>query len=275
MRWRAPSPAEEIRQLSLKLRESEDPFTFARLAELLFGQGRLVEARSLCEQAIARYPTYVRARAVMAQIAEREGNLERAETELRMVLHGEPQNLVCRIALARLLLDRGAPAEAKQHLEYALFLSPGDAAARALLAQTRGPGVESPREVSGLAQLHGVQATPASAMDHALDLVANTAGVISVLLIDDSGLLIDSRGQDSCDPDVASAVVYETWNVAKSHMVRMRLGTLTLASIHAFERLFAFAPCSPGLLAVAAEPHARLGLINRRLEAARNLLVNV
>ena len=148
MRWGPPSAAEEIRTLSARLRQAEDPFTFARLAELLHNQGRLVEARSLCEQALARYPDYVRVRLTMAQVAESEGDLERAEAELRMVLRGEPHNRVCRVGLGRLLLARGALAEAAQHLEHALFLSPGDAAARELLARTRAQAKSAPPKAS-------------------------------------------------------------------------------------------------------------------------------
>jgi len=192
MRRASPSPAEEVRDLSVRLRHAEDPFTFARLAELLHQQGRLVEARSLCEQALARYPGYVRAHAVMAQVAESEGDLERAEAELRMVLRGEPQNRVCRVALGRLLVDRGALAEAKQHLEYALFLSPGDTVARGLLAQASVPPA-APRGGSMTVAARPA-ASAGSPLEQALGLVAEAEGVVGVLLVDQSGLLIDSSG---------------------------------------------------------------------------------
>jgi tetratricopeptide (TPR) repeat protein len=271
MRWGTPSQAEEVRELSARLRQAEDPFTFARLAELLHNQGRLLEARSLCEQAVARYPEYARIRGVMAQIAESEGDLERAEAELRMVLRSEPHNRVARVALGRLLLQRGAVAEAKEHLEYALFLSPGDAAARGLLVRAHAPEAAQ----SGAGKAAAMRPAPVgSPLEQALDLVAQSQGVMAVLLVDRSGLLIDLRGAASADMDAASAVAHETWNLASSYMVRMRLGMLRLASIFTPERTFVLAPCNPGLLAVAAEPSAKLGLINRRVEAARNLLVN-
>ncbi len=272
MRWGVPSAAEEIRDLTLRLRQDDDPFTAARLAELLHKQGRLVEARSLCEQAIARYPDYARIRAVRAQVALSEGDVERAEAELRMVLRSEPHNRVSRVALGRLLLERGAVAEARQHLEHALFLSPGDAAARELLARAHQPAVpEAP--TSGPVGPRPVPAS-GSALDQALDLVAQTPGVMVVVVVDRSGLLIESRGGADMGLDAASAVAHETWNLAKTHMVRMRLGTLHLASVFGGQRTFVLAPCNPGVLAVAAEPSAKLGLVNRRVEAARNLLVN-
>ena len=269
MRWGVPSAVEEIRELSVRLRQAEDPFTAARLAELLCNQGRLVEARSLCDQAIARYPDYARVRTVRAQVAMSEGDLERAEAELRMVLRSEPHNRVSRVALGRLLLDRGATAEARQHLEHALFLSPGDAAVRELLARTyRRDTAEVPAD--GPTPV----LSPGAALEQALDLVAQTPGVMAVLLVDRSGLLIESRGAPGAGTDAVSAMAHETWNLAKGHMVRMRLGTLHLASVFGRERAFVLAPCNPGLLAVAAEPSAKLGLINRRVETARNLLVN-
>ena len=274
MRWGAPSPVEEIRDLSARLRQAEDPFTFARLAELLHSQGRLLEARSLCEQAIARYPDYVRVRLTMAQIAGSEGDLERAEAELRMVLRGEPHNRVCRVGLGRLLLNRGAVAEATQHLEHALFLSPADAAARELLARGRAQAASPPpKPIRADAAPAAVEAV--SPLERALDLVADTHGVTAVLLVDRSGLLIDLRGAAGIDGDVASATAHETWTVARNYVVRMRLGMLRASNIFASERILVLAPCNPGLLAVAAEPSAKLGLINRRVDTARNLLVNV
>ncbi|MBM3474040.1 MAG: tetratricopeptide repeat protein, partial [Armatimonadetes bacterium] len=255
------------------LRQAEDPFTFARLAELLHSQGRLVEARSLCEQALARYPDYVRVRLTMAQIAEGEGDLERAEAELRMVLRAEPHNRVCRVGLGRLLLSRGALAEAMQHLEHALFLSPGDAGARDLLARARAQAVSVPAKPAR-AGAAPAAAEAGSPLEQALDLVAETHGVTGVLLVDRSGLLIDQRGAAGIDADVASATLHETWNAAQNYVVRMRLGMLRVSSIFASERVLVLAPCNPGLLAVAAEPSAKLGLINRRVETARNLLVN-
>jgi len=269
MRWGAPSAAEEIRELSARLREAEDPFTAARLAELLHDQGRLVEARSVCDQAIARYPDYARIRAIRAQVAAAEGDLERAEVELRMVLRSEPQNRACRVELGRLLLERGAAAEARQHLEYALFLGPGDTTARELMARAHLPPPSAPRPAASSAL-----AAPVGPLEQALDLLAKTPGVVSVLLVDRSGLLVDSRSAMSDDPDAASAMAHETWNLAKTHMVRMRLGTLHLASVFGGRRAFVLAPCHGGLLAVAAEPSARLGLINRQVETARNLLVH-
>jgi len=270
MRWGAPSAAEEIRNLSARLRQAEDPFTFARLAELLHSQGRLVEARSLCEQALARYPDYIRVRLTMAQIAESEGDTDRAEAELRMVLRSEPHNRVCRVGLGRLLLNRGALAEAAEHLEHALFLSPGDTAARELLARVRGLAT-SP----AASPATGAPASEASSpLEQALDLVAETHGVTGVVLVDRSGLLIDLRGAANLDADAASAMVHETWNAARNYVVRMRLGMLRVSSIFASERILVLAPCNPGLLAVAAEPTAKLGLISRRVETARNLLVN-
>jgi predicted regulator of Ras-like GTPase activity (Roadblock/LC7/MglB family) len=117
-------------------------------------------------------------------------------------------------------------------------------------------------------------AAPVSALDQALDLLAQTPGVDSVLLVDRAGLLIDGRGIRGDRADAVSATAYETWNLAKGHMVRMRLGTLHLASLFTGQRVFVLAPCNPGVLAIAAEPAVKMGLINRRVETARNLLVS-
>jgi len=70
-------------------------------------------------------------------------------------------------------------------------------------------------------------------------------------------------------------MAHQTWNLARNYMVRMGLGMPRLATISGSQRTFVLAPCNPGLLAVATQPSARLGLISMKAEAARNLLVNL
>ncbi len=273
MSRRSRSEGDMIRQLSAELQRTEDPFTFARLAELLLNQGRLLEARSVCEQCIARYPDYTTARVVFAQVCEAQGDVERQEAELRAVIAAEPHNRVCRVALGRLLVQRGAVAEAREHLEHALFLAPGDATARNLLAQACGqepvpfaaPQVApaEPRE------------RPVAPLQRALDLLIETEAVEGAIWVDGSGLAIGSRGQVEAIEDQLSANAHETWQLAKTYVVRMDLGALQHATLLGERATFIVAPAKPGLLVVATQPKARLGLINMQIEAARNLLARL
>jgi len=262
-----------MRELTAELRRSEDPLTFARLADLLREQGRLVEARSMCEQCIARYPTYAPVRLALARVCEVEGDLNRAEAELRVATGIEPHNRTSRAALGRLLLQRGATAEARQHLEHALFLAPGDAAARALLAQASRQDTLAPQ-----AQPPGTE-TPrlgcVDAVEQVLAHLGTTDGVQAVVLVDHSGLLIGSRGSVGAPDDVISALANETWQLARTYMVRMEQGTLRQATIHGSRAVFVLAPTGPGLLAVATAPSARLGLVNLQIETARNMLAGI
>lgn len=259
-----------IRQLSAELQRSEDPFTFARLAELLLNQGRLLEARSVCEQCIARYPDYTTARVVFAQICEAQGDVEGQEAELRAVIGAEPHNRVCRVSLGRLLLQRGAIAEAREHLEHALFLAPGDATARSLMAQASGQeGTPFPPPK---AQPPEPQERPSAPIQQALDLLIETEGVQGAVWVDGRGLAIGSRGQVQAFEEQLSANAHETWQLAKTYMVRMDLGALQHATLLGTRATFILAPAKPGLLVVATEPKARLGLVNMQIESARNLL---
>jgi len=227
----------------------------------------------MCEQCIARYPTYATVRIALAQVCEAEGDLDHAEAELRVVVGAEPHNRTSRVALGRLLLQRGAIAEARLHLEHAVFLSPGDATARALLAracgqetpaaQAQSPGTETPRLGS------------ADAVEQVLAHLGATEGVQAVVLVDHSGLLIGSRGSVGAPDDVVSALANETWQLARSYMVRMDQGTLRQATIQGSRAVFILAPTGPGLLAVAAAPSARLGLVNLQIETARNMLAGI
>jgi len=272
MTRRSRSEGDLIRQLSAELQRTEDPLTFAQLAELLLKQGRVLEARSVCVQCIARYPAYTTARVVLAQVCEAQGDLERQEAELRAVIAVEPHNRVCRVALGRLLVKRGAAAEAREHLEHALFLAPGDATARGLLAQACGqevvpmaaPLASRPRQEQAVAPIQ-----------RALDLLIETEGVEGAVWVDDTGLAIGSRGEMEAVETGLSARANETWQLAKRCMVKLDLGALQHATVLSERATFILAPAKPGLLVVATKPRARLGLVNMQIEAARNLLARL
>ncbi len=270
---RSRSSGDLIRELTADLRRSGDPVTYARLADLLREQGRLLEARSMCEQCLARYPQYATIRVALARVAEAEGDLDQAEAELRAVAVAEPHNRPVRVALGRLLLQRGATADAKRHLQHALFLSPGDAAARALLARASGQETTS-GEDRGIA-VEDPPSDTATAVGRALDQLDRAEGVEAVVLLDGHGLLIASRGDPGGAAEAVAALAHETWQLARPYMVQMHLGALRQATIIGAHRLFIIAPGGPGLLAVAAKPEARLGLVNLQLEAARNVLATV
>ncbi|HJN16659.1 MAG TPA: tetratricopeptide repeat protein [Armatimonadota bacterium] len=276
---RPRSEGDEIRRLTLELREAADPVAFARLAELLCNQGRLVEARSVCEQGIARYPTYTPVRATMAHVCRSEGNLDQAEAELKLVVAAEPQNRVGRVALASLLLERGRSSDAKEHLEYALFLAPGDQDARELLAQASGRDAPEPAPPQALVIAPEVAVKPVrrteSAVDRAMSLVGGTDGVRAVVLVDTSGFPIGTAGEAGESADALAVVIHETWQFASTYVVRMQLGSLQLATVFGTHHSFVLAPCGPGLLAVAATREARLGLVNLQIDEAKDLLATI
>ncbi len=270
---RPRSDADLIRELTVELRRTEDPLTFARLADLLREQGRLVEARSMCDQCIARYPSYMTVRMALARVCEAQGDLDRAERELRVVVGAEPHNRTSRVALGQLLLQRGAAAEARQHLEHALFLAPGDAAVRALLARAVG------QQAAGVGTYGARTETPrlasAEAVDDALAHLDRTEGVQAAVLVDAGGLLIGSCGRLDAPDDVVSALANETWQLAGKYVVRMKLGTLRQATILGPRHVFILAPTGPGLLAVATTPSAKLGLVNLQIETAKDTLAGI
>lgn len=272
---RPRSEGDDIRRLSAELRESPEPVTFARLAELLHDQGRLVEARSMCGQCIARHPAYMPVRTIMARICEAEGDVERAEKELALVVGAQPHNRVARVALAELLLRRDSVAKAKEHLEYALFLAPGDQEARRMLAQASGRDAARSAEIEAptAAPQPGPTSRAASTVDRALGQVSDTEGVRAAVLVDHNGLPIGAAGAHGESPDALAVVLHEAWQLAHTYVVRMELGTLRIATVFGEKHTFVVAPCGPGLLAAAMTHKARLGLVHLQMEAARNLLV--
>ena len=114
-----------------------EPRAMASLALLLLDDGKLADARSWAERAVAAAPSYVNGQRALGKVVLAANDPARALTAFTVAYELEPHNLANRYNLALALVALHRPAEARAHLE-ACLADPGFVArARALLDSMR------------------------------------------------------------------------------------------------------------------------------------------
>ena len=96
-------------------------------AEILAQRGQPESALELLEEALARYPDVSNLLYTRSLVAEKQGDLPRAEADLRKIIELEPDNASALNALGYILTNHSQRyAEATRLIEQALELSPND-----------------------------------------------------------------------------------------------------------------------------------------------------
>jgi predicted Zn-dependent protease len=149
-RDRLPTP-DEIRQLEARLAREPTSQAYAALADAYRRVGRAEEAVALCRQGLARYPSYVTTRLVLAKALLEAGDVRGARAEIGAFLGGEPDHEpALRIAVEGALRD-GDPRDALGHVRRLVGLDPHDRAVQGLArALEAGVGGRVAADVGGL-----------------------------------------------------------------------------------------------------------------------------
>lgn len=152
-------PSSEIERYRELLARDPKSRAFAHLADAYRRQGRYAEAIAVCERGLARYPTYLGARMVLARALGEQGEAARAEAEFRLILGLAPDNIAAHRELGDLLRGGDRPAEALEVYEGLLQLIPFDREVRELVENlqasvppgaTAAPGPAAPAAAKGL-----------------------------------------------------------------------------------------------------------------------------
>ena len=135
----ASGDLEQARVLWSRARDADPGFAspLNNLAGLEIGAGRLDAAQDLLERALSLDPRYGDARINLAIVHARRGRVEDARRELRRAADDPRAALQAWIQLGRLDLETGSADDAVRAFENASALAPGDAVARAGLAEAR------------------------------------------------------------------------------------------------------------------------------------------
>jgi FimV-like protein len=139
---------------SLKRKMARDPFSraFLQLAEEYRRAGRFEEAVQVCQEGLARHPTYHTARIALGRTYLEAGDLETARRTLGEVIELAPENHLAAKLLAEVQRRLGDSAGAAETYRSILRHYPGDREVEALLRDLLdaagpsggGPGGEPP-----------------------------------------------------------------------------------------------------------------------------------
>ncbi len=131
---------------SLKERMNRDPFSraFLQLAEEFRKTGRYEEAIRVCQEGLARHPTYHTARISLGRTYLEVGDLQNARRALSEVLELAPENHLAGKLLAEVQRRTGDVAGAAETYRAILRHYPGDREIEALMRDLQGPRNPSP-----------------------------------------------------------------------------------------------------------------------------------
>jgi len=120
--------ADSSRIDELRRRVQKDPasIAFAQLGEELRRAGELKEAVLVCRTGLSVHPGYVSARVTLGRALMELGDLDNADSELRVVLKSTPDNLPAIKARADIFRRRGDRDSALAHYRVALGLARND-----------------------------------------------------------------------------------------------------------------------------------------------------
>jgi tetratricopeptide (TPR) repeat protein len=122
-----------IRRYEERLARDPTSLAFAPLADAYRKAGRTREAIGLCRQGLERFPHYSTGRLMLARALWAEGDGEGAQAELRALLAKSPRDSEAHRLVAEIHLRAERWEAAREHLEQAAALDPGDRESRALL----------------------------------------------------------------------------------------------------------------------------------------------
>lgn len=103
-------------------RSPEAAEALALLARILANEGKLVEALSRCDEAIAAHKMHAGYHYLRALVLQEQGHREEAGTSLRRTLYLDPSFALAHFALGNLAQRRGQPQESRKHFANALAL---------------------------------------------------------------------------------------------------------------------------------------------------------
>jgi len=127
-----------VRLMEALVSESSDPFTLARMGELLAADGRFAQGAEACADALAANPDLVPARFTLAEAAAAQGDFGRSAGAYRGLLEWHPENIKARVGLARVLSWSQRYADAVAEYDRILGLDPRNPLARRERARVLG-----------------------------------------------------------------------------------------------------------------------------------------
>jgi predicted regulator of Ras-like GTPase activity (Roadblock/LC7/MglB family) len=273
--------AAEMQRWSEDVARDPASLAFLPLARAYRRQGRREAALRLCLKGLERHPDHVDAHGLLARLYLESGDRRRAADEWSIVLRLEADNFEALRGLGFCFLEQNELGKARQHLERAALVRPGDAtvaeALRLLHDQQAAPPTHVEEPVAGAGPW---QATPpvyqpvaGSATSSAaavgdpsalFDALLASGPLLGALVIDAQGLVLAGRLVDGSDADTLGAVLNGAIDEAARTVGHLGLGTWHGMLLETQEALVHVAPAvSDGVVLLAARRDAPMGWVLR------------
>ncbi|MGH7504974.1 MAG: tetratricopeptide repeat protein, partial [Longimicrobiales bacterium] len=127
------TPAPDLQRWSDELARNPASLSFLPLARAYRRQGRRDLALRACTRGLEHHPTHVEAHALLALLHLEAGDREHAADEWSVVLRLKPGNFEALRGMGFRYLEQNDLVRARQHLERAALIRPGDPAVQEAL----------------------------------------------------------------------------------------------------------------------------------------------
>ncbi|HEY8485039.1 MAG TPA: tetratricopeptide repeat protein [Longimicrobiales bacterium] len=205
---RTPAPA-DLQRWSEEVARDPDSLAFLPLAQAYRRQGKREAALRLCLRGLERHPAHVEAHALLARLYLEEGDREKACDEWAIVLRLDPENFEAHRGLGFAYLERGQYGAARDHLERAAAVRPGDPAVREALAflEELQPSSNGQREATERPEPPAAATPGVHDPRRVFEPLMADASFLGALVLDEQGLVLVGTLAPDQDVDALGATL--------------------------------------------------------------------
>jgi predicted regulator of Ras-like GTPase activity (Roadblock/LC7/MglB family) len=282
----------EIKRLKDNISKFPNPTTYAKLAKILLGVGDITECKKVCEESLRNFPKYSGTHYILALIERQEDNQKNVIRELKLAIKIDSNNYQATMMLAEELAKEGRIDEAVHYLEGIFKFAPDDQKTTAFIKKLQSqkdpptartaksqkisadtaeidiPQVqaETMQKAGKKISISSTISTNVNVFKKAFDELAFLEGVRCCILLDTSGLLIESSVTDKDTEESNAALAASITSCTEDMTNMLNLGDFEEGAIENDEGTIFIHRLDNMILSIFTDPTAKTGLLHRAVE---------